>query len=243
MKLLKIISLYLGTVSMCCLYMACSKSNNDKIAAEDKDLKSSAVVQVYNAVVNSTGTTNVYVDGVPVTGAALTFGTAFPASGYAFKVKPRLRGFSIRSTSTSPVQAPIIFSENFEPNKKYLIIMYDTTTTAKQLTFENNIVIPSDTTARVKFANFIYNNTDVLPVDIFSKRRNQNIFSNVSRTQVTDFIPYASSVSDTLIVREAGTLNQLTVLNGFSPTPKRSYTLIYRGSHKGTRTLSSFTND
>ena len=73
------------------------------------------------------------------------------------------------------------------------------------------------------------------------------MFTNIQVTDVTDFISYTSSLSDTLYVRETGTTNLLTQLNGFNPTAKRSYTLIFRGRYQTTtgtiaRTLSSFIN-
>ena len=66
-------------------------------------------------------------------------------------------------------------------------------------------------------------------------------------TGVTDFIPVPSAFTDTFYVRETGTTNQLAVLNGLTPTEKRSYTLVFRGRYETTsgtiaRTLSSFIN-
>src|SRR5258706_4377504 len=137
-----------------------------------------------------------------------------------------------------------------EVSKQYTVFTYDTTTAAKQITVVNNIVIPSDTTARVKFANFIWSRTGVGPtVDIFSKQRNANVFSGIAPTQVTEYIPYAAALSDSLIVRVAGTLTPLDTAV-FSFARKRSYTLIFRGRATNDetagatfpRTLSSFVN-
>jgi hypothetical protein len=242
MKLLKIIIIILWVAPASLLYLSCTKTAPVKLAAVDTDLNNAALVQVVNATVGSTRT-YVYVDGNPVTGATLSFGSVFPASGFTFKVTPGLRSFSIRDTLRTSTQVPIIFAENFEAGKKYIIFMYDTTTLAKQITVDNDLVIPSDTSARLRFANFIYNSGVNLPVDVFSKRLNANIFTNVSKTQVTPYIPFSSSVNDTFLVRETGTTNLLATLNGFNATPKRSYTLIYRGSYLGTRVVSTFTND
>jgi len=221
----------------------CTKKSGKEVAFEQNDFSNKAFVQIYNATVNSTGTTNVFVYAMQVTAASVTFGTAFPSSAAGFVVDAGLRSFSIRSSSATPVQATINFVENFDMNKYYTIFMYDTTTAAKQKTVVTNIVIPSDSTARVRFANFIYNNGVPPPVDVFSKVRNANIFTNVATTEVTEFIPYASSLSDTLLVRETGTNVLLATLNGFNPTRKRSYTVVYRGSYKGTRAVSAFANN
>ena len=245
MRIFKIMLPGLGIMVSALFYLSCSKDHGKNVAPLEEDFNNSALVQVFNATVSSTRT-YIYVDGVPVTGATLTYGNVFPGGGaFAFKVKGGLRAFLIKDTLLTSTQAQIAFSENFQSGqgKTYTIFMYDTTTIAKQLTVENTMVIPSDTTARLKFANFIYNSGGTPAVDVFSVKKNANLFTNVSKTQVTDFIPYASGVSDTLLVRETGTTNLLASLNSFNATLKRSYTIIYRGSFKGTRALSAFPNN
>ncbi|MBU3743935.1 MAG: hypothetical protein FGM61_05210 [Sediminibacterium sp.] len=68
--------------------------------------------------------------------------------------------------------------------------------------------------------------------------------TNISPTAVSSYISFPSRLNDTLQVREAGTSTVLAQLNGFLGTDKRSYTLIYRGSHRVStaRFLSSFVN-
>jgi hypothetical protein len=243
MKLTKILTACGAMLILMTLALSCTKKTGKDVAKEDTNFSNKTLVQVFDATVNS-ASTHVFVDNNQVTGTALAYGSLFPSSSYAFQVDGGLRSFSIRSTAAGTTQTPINFSENMLVGKNYTIFTYDTTTSAKQLTVLNDIVIPSDTTARVKFANFIHNSSDLPGVDVFSVRRNENIFTNIKRTQVTDYIPYAAAtpVTDTLLVRETGTTNLLTALNGFNPVRKRSYTLIYRGSYKGTRALSSFTN-
>ena len=153
----------------------------------------------------------------------------------------------IRDTLTATTQTPLSFAQNMDVGKNYTIFMYDTINAAKQKTVETKIVVPGDTTARLRFANFIFSKNAVPAVDIFSKRRNVNVFTNVAVTGVTDFIPVPSAFTDTFYVRETGTTNQLAVLNGLTPTEKRSYTLVFRGRYETTsgtiaRTLSSFIN-
>lgn len=241
MKFFKITTISLGAVLVSGLYLSCTKTT-PSVASTDQDFNNAALVQVYDATVNSSRN-YVYVDGNAVTGSAMAFGNVFPSGAYAFKVNAGLRSFVIKDTLSTSTQARIAFAENFDSKKNYIIFMYDTTTTAKQLTVQNDIVFPADTAARVKFANFIYNSSDVPAVDIFSKRVNANIFTNIPKTVVTGYIPFPASVNDTLLVRETGTTNLLATLNGFNATPRRSYTLVYRGSHRGTRTLSFFSNN
>jgi hypothetical protein len=84
-------------------------------------------------------------------------------------------------------------------------------------------------------------------VDIYSAKRQANIFTNVATAAVTDFIPYATDISDTLFVRATGTLINLTQLNSVLPREKRSYTVVFRGVYQlttgiNTRALVNFTN-
>ena len=241
MKLIKIFKACGFMLALLIAAVSCTKKTGRDVAKESSNFSNKTLVQLFNATVNSANA-QLYIDNNQVTGTAVAYGAVFPSSAYAFQVDPGLRSFSIRSTTTTHV--PINFSENMEAGKNYTIFMYDTITSAKQLTAMNNIVIPSDTTSRIKFANFIHNNTDVPAVDVFSVRRNENIFTNIHKTEVTDYIPFAAAmpVTDTLLIRETGTTIQLAALNGFNPTRKRSYTVIYRGSHRGTKTVSSFIN-
>jgi hypothetical protein len=243
MKVTPILAAFGSLLSCAIVVTSCVKETGKEIAKETSNFSNKALVQVFDATVNS-ASTHIFVDAKQVTGSALAYGGVYPSSSYAFQVDAGLRGFSIRNTTAGTTQLPIIFSENLDMAKFYTIFMYDTTTAAKQITVPTNIVVPSDTSARVRLANFIYNTggAAVPAVDVFSKLKKANLATNLAQTQVTDFIAYPSRLLDTLIVRETGTLNQLAVLNGFVATPKRSYTVIYRGSHRGTRTLSAFTN-
>ena len=238
MKLTRIIIAGCGILSALLLIQGCKKDLNIKVP-ENPDLTNQATVQVYNSMLGS-NRTYVFMDGAPVTGAALGYGTSFPASAYSFRVPAGLRAFVIKDTQANSLQQQLVFSENFQANKSYTVFVYDTTTVPKQVTVPTNIQIPNDTTARVRFANFEYNPVATLPVDVWSVKRKENVWSGIIRTQVTDFIPFASAKSDTLLVRVAGTTTLLAQLNAFNPTQKRSYTVVYRGW--ATKAVASFAN-
>jgi hypothetical protein len=246
---MKIFIKYTGIISAVVLSavmgVSCTKTFNEKVVSQS-NFNNSSLVQVYMAVVSATRN-YVYVDGVPVTGAALVLGSVFPGTGYGFNVPGGLNPFLVRDTLGSSTQTPLSFSENLEAGKKYTIFVYDTINSVKQKTVLTEIEIPADTTARLRFANFIFSKTAVPAVDIFSKRQNINLFTNVPITDVTPFIPIPSAFVDTFYVRETGTSNQLAVYNGFNPVEKRSYTLVFRGRYLTTsgtiaRTLSIFSN-
>ena len=252
MKVTTIITSGSAIIVSALLAVSCVKQTGKEVALEQMDYSNKAFVQVYNG--NLTSARNyVYVDGNAVTGAALAYGATFPSTPSLFAVTSGFRAFLIRDTSsTILVQPPMSFAESFESGKNYTIFMYDSVTTPKQKTVRNDIIFPADTTARIRFANFIFTKTAVPNVDLFSVKRNANVFTNVPITDVTGYIPHPSSSrtveNDTLFVRETGTLNLLATLNGFVPVRKRSYTLIFRGRYQSTsgtvvRTLSSFSSN
>jgi hypothetical protein len=248
----KIISInYLLLSSVVLLITSCVKQIKDS-TPQLNDFSNQSRVQVFNATIAATRNF-IYVDGRPVNGVSLIYGGVFPASlNTSFSIPAGFRAFLIRDTlSTSLVQPPMSFAENFQGERTYTIFMYDTVTAAKQKTVQTDIVIPADTTARVRVANFVYFPGVVPGIDIFSKKRNDFIVTNLLPTQVTDFFPYASALNDTLYVTESGNpSNRLDTLNGFNPTARRSYTLIFRGRWRtneaggaaNPRVLSSFIN-
>lgn len=224
------------------LLPSCTK-NAEGVLEDNSDFSNAALAQVFVATVNASRN-YVYVDGFPVNGSTMTSGSLFPGSGPGFKVTPGIKAFLVRDTASTATQVPLSFAENMQFGKTYTVFLYDTITTPKQKTVQTDIVIPSDTTARLRFANFIYNPNAIPAVDVFSFRLNANIFTNVNVTDVTGFITYPSLVStDTLYVRPTGTSNNnLKVIITGGLTPKRSYTVVYRGSDRGVRTASLIAN-
>lgn len=247
MKLTKIIYACGAVVVMVTLAISCTKRVDKEIGTENTDFTDKAFIQVYNATLNA-ARNYVYVDGNAVTGAAVAFGATFPSTPSNFNTTDGYRIFLIKDTLSTSTQVPMSFAENLQAGKYYTIFMYDTLNSPKQKIVQNNISIPADSTARVRLANFIFTKTAVPNIDVFSIKRNANVWTNVNITDVTDYTPYASSLNDTLLVRETGTTNLLFQLNGFNPVRKRSYTLVFRGRYQTTsgtvaRTLSSFSSN
>lgn len=229
--------------SVLLILIACEKASMPR-ANEITDLTNKAKVQVFNATPSSPGSF-VAINGLTVnTTAAVTYGNGYPASVY-FLTEPGLSQFSIRP-STGTVQPVLSFPNSLKPGMFYSIFTYDTINAIKQLTVESTLEIPTDTTARIRFANFMYSKTGMPNVDVYSTRNKANIFTNVASTQVTAFIPAASKLLDTLIVRQTGTTTSLFQLNSVLLTPQRIYTAVLRGSYvtptTTARTLSVLTN-
>lgn len=216
--------------------MSCEKkleSVLDTLTAANDSL---AFVQVFNATLNSSRN-YVSLDGKSISGTAFASGGLYPSTALGFGVAAGTRNVLIRDTLITTTQPPLSFSENFQAGKLYTIFTYDTVTAIKKLTVTSNIVIPTDTTARLRFASFLYSTASVPAVDVFSFRKNINVFTGIPANQVTDFIPYDSRTIDTLYIRQAGTSNLLSKLP-INLIRKRSYTAVIYGS----RTSSIFIN-
>jgi len=223
--------------------IACDKASMPR-ADEITDLTNKAKVQIFNATTSSPGNL-VTINGLTVNNtAAVTYGNGYPATAF-FLTDPGLSEFSIRPSSGT-AQPVLNFPNSLKPGVFYSIFTYDTVNAIRQLTIESAVEIPSDTTSRLRFANFMYSKVGMPNVDIYSNRNKAVIFSNVASTQVTPFIPYASKLLDTLVVRQAGTTTVLFQLNSVSFTPQRVYTAVLRGSYvtptTTPRTLSVLTN-
>ncbi len=258
MKLLKIIIISLSVLGASTLYLSCTRET-PQVAPTVRGFSSSATVQVFNATLKA-ARNYVYVDGIPVSGAALAYGGVFPATAFGFNVTAGPHTFLLKDTLPATTQTPLSFTQTMDAGKSYTVFSYDTVTSVKQFTVLNNITIPTDTTCMLRFANFIYNTTALPNVDVYSFRRisgtpvfvstpvynNANVvapsftsstpvFSNIATAQVSPFITYASGLTDTLYVFAAGTTSPL-LSKGFitSLVPTRSYTSTFNGSYRGT---------
>ena len=235
----------LALVLISTITLSCTKTFDDKTPGT-LGFSTGSSIQLFVAAVGASRN-YIYVDGMPQNGAALVTGSLFPGGigNYGFSVPGGQRTFLLRDTSSTTTQAQLSFANVVGINKNYTIFAYDTITSIKQKTVETQIVVPTDTSARIRFANFIYHPSTMPPVDIFSLNGNANIFSNISITDVTNFINYPSGLSvDTLYVCEAGTSNVLAKVSTSGLTPKRSYTVVYRGSGRalGLKTASLIAN-
>lgn len=224
-----------GILAIIMVISSCTKEFN-YIIVEQKDLAGKASVKFYNSIVNSSRN-YVYADNIPVTGSITSFTTAalFPAvSPSYFMLDAGSRTILVKDTLVTTLQVPLEVKSTFEAGKYYTLIAYDSLTSPKMLSITDNIQLPTDTTSRLRFVNVVYSTTPVSNVDIYSFKRQANVFTNISIGQATDFVPYASALSDTLQIRTTGTTTSLAQLNSVVLTQKRSYTIVFRGSYKTT---------
>jgi hypothetical protein len=261
MKLFKLIYISLGTLGVSFMLSSCDKNSIDLVSKLDTDFTNRSLVQVYNGTLGA-ARNMVWIDGARVTGATFAYASTFPSTPVSFSPVPGFKIFLIKDSLSTTTQPQMSFAENLEAGKNYTIFMYDTLNSVKQKIVTNNIVIPTDTTSRIRFANFVYSSSALPAFDLFSVKRNAVIFSNVQTNEVTDYIPFLSNAPDTLYIRPAGTSTFLqnrtvsgstTTYNNIqliiTPTRLRNFTVIFRGGYRTdlvgaatVRTLSSFSN-
>ena len=233
---MKLFSILTGSIITATVLVvaSCAKEAETTQVGEIRDLSNKSLVQVYNAIVTSPGS-HITVDNAQVNGTASTaavgYGSAFPTGSF-FMVEPGLRLFNVRPSVATSLQTPLTFPETFNAGARYSVFLYDTLNAAKQLTVLSNIEIPSDTSARLRFANFAYFPGGAPAIDIYSVKKKANVATNVTYTQVTPYNPHPAAVTDSFIVRSNATPVVALDTLIFTPTRKRSYTLLFRGRYR-----------
>lgn len=228
------------------LLIGCKREKFAPPVKENFELSDKAFVRLYNGAVG-TARNFLYLNETPLTGAAVGYGGLFPATGGFYSAIPAGQlNLNVKDTITGAVQPVVPVAGTFDAGKRYTIFTYDTATQAKQLTIEDRLEVPADTSARVRFVNIPFSRNVIPNVDVYSKRKGANVFSNISLNSATDFIPYEAAQTDTLYVRVAGSEIGLDTLVTFSPARKRFYTLVFRGNYNinanvpTARTLTNF---
>lgn len=228
--------------------IACSKRDVSDVATlKTLDQNNSGYLKLISA---STGSVKnyVYVDNafnILNGGALLNYAGTVPAGSSYFSMKAGSRNLIIKDTTPITTQPVLNFDHYFEPGKFYSLFTYDSALTIKFKMVTDPIVVVTDTTARLRFANFASGPLGA-SVDVFSKNLNANLFTNVSVTSVSSFAPIATRLADSIYIRATGTTINL-VGTSITPSQARNYTLLFSGRYEmstGTvpRRLTLFTN-
>jgi len=237
-----------GSLVLTTLLFSCAKKADTPLQT-NSNFSNQTTMQLFMAMVNA-NRNYILVDGNPVNGASITSGTVFPALGPGFAIDAGFRSFLVYDNLATATQVPLSFAQNLQAGKNYTIFMYDTITAPKQKTVETTLA-PSANSAQIRFANFVYSPTATPNIDIYSAKRNANIFSNIPVSEVTNFIPYNIDVTDTFYVRIAGSGMNLQnyrncnptgfvdITTSLTPRANRCYTLVFRGSYRGSNVFSS----
>ena len=242
----KILSYTTLTAAVLITFIACKKQAD--IVAPFATTDDQAFVRVIHAspffrqVFNAPDSFNIFVNNAKVNGPLITYAGLFPTSGTAFGYIAVPQGLvNIKLTVAGTVNTDSIpltlFTKIFTKGQYYSIIVTDnfkSATDSSKIILQDTYTKPGNGNYSVRFVHAVLNDTAGLNIDVFSARRNANIFNAIKPGQIVNFqtFPYNSQVSDTFYVRRAGTLQNLAIsiaTPGFLGN-QRVYTLIYRGN-------------
>ena len=181
---------------------------------------------------------NVFVNNIKINGAFITYNAGYPNNVNDTYAAVPAGTQTIRLTVngvTTPDSITIAtFTKTVNVGDYYTLILTDSLLSSQessQIWVKDNATLTDTGHFTLRFIHAVLNDTTGKAVDIFSQRYLTNIFSNILPSTATPFNQLAyTTLSDTLIVRRAGTMNELARLTGASFTRQRAYTLVYKGN-------------
>jgi len=186
---------------------------------------------------------DIYLNGIKInSGSNFTYGNAFPANPTApnsavgtyaavragsVNVRVVRRGVSVFDSATVAS-----IPTNLVAGGYYSFILTDSLLNLRdssRIFVRDNFPIPTEGRYVMRLIHAAADSANQR-VDIWSARRNNYLYTNVASGTVGSFISQPQfSVADTLIVRRAGTMQELTRINNIIFTNQRVYTLVFRG--------------
>lgn len=146
--------------------------------------------------------------------------------------------FRLTGGTSADTVASTIFS--FNKWQKYTVVAADTFPNQRFFAYEDNFSVPDTGNYAIRLINLGANvvSGTATSVDLFSRRRQANIVSNIAyrgasafvESRVANLFNGVLTTTDTLEIRASGTTTALVQLNGFFPVRTRVYTIVTRGS-------------
>ena len=180
---------------------------------------------------------NVYLGGNKFNGTVLSYNSFFPGTANLYgSVQPGtyLIRLSLNSSTNPDSVTFTSFSRTFVAGQYYTMLITDSLKSSRdssQIFVNDTYTTPAIGYYSMRFIHSVLNDTVGKTVDIYSTRRNNNIFTAIKPGTVTAFtsLAYNPQLNDTLYVRRTGTVTNLAPLLTGSFSNQRVYTLCYRG--------------
>lgn len=219
---------------------ACKKEFTRHSAEEG--ITGKAYLKVVHASTNL-DTFNLYVGGVKVNGAAITYNGIFPVSGVNSYLtidpgtqKVELFKPGILVGDSISLQS---YNDTFEAGKYYTFIL----TSAGQIFAEDAFPKPDSGTIDIRFIHTVLNDTTGKTVDLYSGRHGI-VAAGLNPGELSDYIavPYDVNVKDTLYVTRSAPASTplwnrsvfatmtLTTGNLANLTVQRSFSVVFKGN-------------
>ncbi len=251
---MKKITLYISCLALgvVTLFTACEK-DTAKIAGfttteGNAFLRVAHAAPSFRSIFNAPDSFNVYVNGSKVNAPFITYASVFPTtSNTYFAVAPGLQQIKISVHGFNSIQpdSTLItnFTKVFQAGQYYTLLITDSIKSVKdsaQMFLPDAYSKPSPGNYGLRFVHAVLNDTAGKNIDVFSTRRNANIYNNIKPGTITSFssLAYNTQLNDTLYVRRAGTLFNLSSAV-FGAGNQRVYTIVYRGNGDLTTTTKA----
>jgi hypothetical protein len=254
--------LTLATLALSLGMLACVKEKEIRApwtnAGADSEFAHLRIVHASPNFRNITGqadSIHVFANGVKINGARLTYGGLFPGQTPATyagiapgSVALKISVGGIDNLDSIPVAT---INANLEKGKNYSLIITDSLLNASKdstrIFVWDSFPTPANIRVGLRFIHSLVDTATDKRVDVWSARRNANIFAAIQPGAVTNFTnqPFIN-FPDTLIVRRTGTTTELARINTITLANTKVYTLFLRGDVRLTgtkaRTLTWYTN-
>lgn len=230
--------------------IACKKDYLVKTPAPAADssfayIKIADISPSFRSMMKSPDTFTVYLDSTRLS-TPLSYGVTFPnnagtvVNAYA-AIPPGTHKLRISFKGTTTADSTITsFTESFTAARYYTFMITDSllaTRDTARMFIQDYFPAPLTGTYNLRFINAVINDTPGLAVDLYSTRKNANLFTKIKPDSVTSFqaLAYNAQLNDTIFVRRSGTTFNLAVVAKagglvFTPGNQRSYTICFQGN-------------
>ncbi len=261
MKIIKIVTLVI-CISLLGIY-SCKKSsnliddNNKWVYLDSTNTANIKIMQVFagntpqlpTAANATTGPqVFIYANGQKLNGLSLGYASAWPTTNVYGNIPSGSVKFDVIIARMDLTVVPNIpkfiagdtlgsITATLDKGKFYSLFIGDTVPTVRLTLKEDVFVTPSTNKYKIRLANFSMNNLPTDTFNLFSRRENAEIITDITHKNVSDWVELSvPMLSDTFEIRRKGfTTTYLNALlpgatnPAFSPASLRMYTIVVRG--------------
>lgn len=190
----------------------------------------------------------IYANGQKLNGFSLGYASAWPTTNEYANIPNGTVKFDIINARMDLTVVPNIpkfiagdtlgsFTTTLDKRKFYSLYIGDTVPIVRLTLKEDVFVTPNTNTYKIRLANFSMNNLPTDTFNLFSRRENKEIVTNITHKNVSDWVELPVPIlTDTFEIRKKGfTTTYVTALipgvvnPAFSPVSLRMYTIVVRG--------------
>jgi hypothetical protein len=195
----------------------------------------------FRTITGQADSIHIFVNGSKINGVRLSYGGAFPAinpTTYATVPHGNVQlKVSVGGLVNVDSIAVATINTTFNQGENYSFILTDSLLSANRdsarILVKDSFPTPLNGRTWLRFVHTLVDTAADKRVDVWSARRNNNLFANVQPGSVGAFTnqPFIN-FPDTLIVRRAGTMTELARLSNITYANQRVYTIFLRGDVK-----------